>query len=109
MAEKKKEKQGATRALQAEAKQKVVKASRSSTNGKAIAAKNVVEKNDDDDDDEEKEEAACSAASHKSVATPKARPAKKKRIPSHRSPLTTPEAQRLPPIPESISDKFMEL
>ena len=112
LAEKKKDRQGAARASKAEAKKKVVKASSSSTSGKAIAAKNVVETDDDDDDEKEEEEAVCPATSHKSVATPtKAKPPKKTRITSDRSPppLTTPEAQRLAPIPESIFDKFMQM
>ena len=102
VAEKKKVKQGAARALKVE-KRKVAKASPSSTSGKATAAKNVEEK-DHDDEDETEDRAKLRTKLRKDATPPKG-----KGNLSKSSPLTTPEAQRLPPIPESIFDKFMQI
>ena len=101
MAEKKKEKQAATKSEKAAAKfEKAVATKSLKANPKAKKA------NEESEEDEMDFDKLTTTQSKSSVATPKATQTKQKKA---ASPVTTPEALRLTPIPASVFDCLMSI
>ena len=79
---------------------------------KAVATKSLKanpkakEANEEEEEEDEDFEKLTKTPSKSSVATPKAMQKKKKK---EVSPITTPEALRLTPIPASVFDSFMSI